>query len=1027
VKLEKFNEDTRVKIPATIQFLRLGYDYQSLNEAIANNFIEEDTNIFLNRFKPSLERINKKQFTDDEIENILQDIKQIVKNNDLGKEFYYWLINPQDKVKLIDFDNIENNDFAVCCELKFFNTQLGTHFRPDINILVNGMPLSFLEVKKPNNHEGIRAEFKRNEKRQTQPFNTRYFNMFQVVSFSNNMEYEEVDNVDNIRAGSFYSTPNGNKSVYSFLREDDDKYNYNYNYLHIPNDYIRYVTIDNHYNAENCDTPEFESNLKTTTPCNKFITSLYDKERFLYLIKYGILYVDEQIQEKHIMRYPQFFASRKIIERLKKGGKKGIIWHTQGSGKTALSAYSCNAIKDYYSKQDINTRFYFVVDRLDLLTQAEREFKKRGFNVVTCDDRDAFEKELNKPLPTNQPSDSIAEICVVNIHKFKNNIPKSSNDYGINVQRVFFIDEAHRSYSSVGTFFKNLLSADLDAVYLALTGTPILTKKERTNMKFGDYIHKYFYDKSIADGYTLRIKKEKIDTTVKNQIRNELKIVDDTDFDDPDTFESGNYIACIGKYIEKDFLQFREFPRDDSVGAMIVCKTNPQAVKMYEWFKNNTKLKTGLVISKENDAEQDKINKENQINFKNYGNEDTLDILVVNLMLTTGYDVNRLKRLYLLRGPKAHSLLQTVSRVNRPYKSPNGYIFKFGYIVDFVDIEKEYDATLAEYIKELEYEIKESDDTAPPLIGVVVDSKFVYEDYQKFKAELDSYHLETNNAEIFTQQIMLYNKDALIKLKNSLSGMKKAYMELLMSRSEEYIKLIGNDNVTNLLKCVNDRLSFLNIKEDPIGELVTLPGAEIGKIIYEFQKVKENLLDIGPSSQMDEDFANLRNILLAIRLELKKNENENDPQLKILNDWLMNVFDKLNDSTLDDVEVIIDEALEVLTEIKKINKENEIFIGKFDGNPAYLKTYHFISKNYNLDNDIINQILEVIFEDISEINNQILISQGRQNFINRINEDTTLELLNKGIFNKVKKCYTPILNEFYTNLKVYEEGLNAEY
>jgi len=328
-----------------------------------------------------------------------------------------------------------------------------------------------------------------------------------------------------------------------------------------------------------------------------------------------------------------------------------------------------------------------------------------------------------------------------------------------------------------------------------------------------------------------------------------------------------------------------------------------------------------------------------------------------------------------------------VSRVNRPYKSPNGYIFKFGYIVDFVDIEKEYDATLAEYIKELEYEIKESDDTAPPLIGVVVDSKFVYEDYQKFKAELDSYHLETNNAEIFTQQIMLYNKDALIKLKNSLSGMKKAYMELLMSRSEEYIKLIGNDNVTNLLKCVNDRLSFLNIKEDPIGELVTLPGAEIGKIIYEFQKVKENLLDIGPSSQMDEDFANLRNILLAIRLELKKNENENDPQLKILNDWLMNVFDKLNDSTLDDVEVIIDEALEVLTEIKKINKENEIFIGKFDGNPAYLKTYHFISKNYNLDNDIINQILEVIFEDISEINNQILISQGRQNFINRINEE----------------------------------------
>ena len=418
MKLEEFNEDTRVKIPATIHFLRLGYDYQSVDDAVSDCVIEENTNIFINRFKPSLERINNQQFTNAEIERIIEEIRQMVRNNDSGKEFYNWLTNPQDKVKLIDFDNPENNDFAVCCELKFYNKDLGNHFRPDINILINGMPLSFLEVKKPNNIGGIRAEFERNEDRQAEPYNTRYFNMFQVLSFSNNMEYEEVDNVDNIRAGSFYTTPNRNKSLYSFLREDDDKYIYNYDYLSISNDIIRYVTYDNHYDPKNCDTPEFKFNLKTTTPCNKFITSLYDKERILYLIKYGILYVDNQILEKHIMRYPQFFASRKIIERLENGGKKGIIWHTQGSGKTALSAYSCNIIKNYYAKQNINTRFYFVVDRLDLLTQAEREFNKRGFSVVTCDNRKDFQKELNKALPTSQSSDSIGEICVVNIQKF---------------------------------------------------------------------------------------------------------------------------------------------------------------------------------------------------------------------------------------------------------------------------------------------------------------------------------------------------------------------------------------------------------------------------------------------------------------------------------------------------------------------------------------------------------------------------------------------------------------------------------
>ena len=130
-----FNEDTRVKIPATIQFLRLGYDYQS----IKNVDVDFNTKIFRNRFKTSLEKINKRKFSDDEITSILSDIDNVIKNNDLGKEFYNWLINPIDKVKLIDFDNIENNDFAVVDELPF-SIEEGTEegsFRPDINLNSN--------------------------------------------------------------------------------------------------------------------------------------------------------------------------------------------------------------------------------------------------------------------------------------------------------------------------------------------------------------------------------------------------------------------------------------------------------------------------------------------------------------------------------------------------------------------------------------------------------------------------------------------------------------------------------------------------------------------------------------------------------------------------------------------------------------------------------------------------------------------------------------------------------------------------
>ena len=194
-----FNEDTRVKIPATIQFLRIGYHYQSLNNAD----IDFETKIFINRFKPALEKINGRSFSDGVIKDILMEINSVIKNNDLGKEFYNWLINPLSRIKLIDFENISNNDFAVVDELPFCITK-GTEegsFRPDITILINGIPLGFLEVKKPNNDGGIQKEFKK------------FFSMLQMVSFSNNMEYEEEYDAEDVKAGSFYTTPNGTNTI----------------------------------------------------------------------------------------------------------------------------------------------------------------------------------------------------------------------------------------------------------------------------------------------------------------------------------------------------------------------------------------------------------------------------------------------------------------------------------------------------------------------------------------------------------------------------------------------------------------------------------------------------------------------------------------------------------------------------------------------------------------------------------------------------------------------------------------------
>ena len=643
--MKRFNEDTRVKIPATFQFLRIGYNYQSLRDSD----IDFDTKIFVNRFKPALERINNTTLSDEEVLLLLSEIHALMRNNDLGRSFYKRLIDTTADIKLIDFDNIDNNDFAVVDELPFTierDTEEGS-FRPDVNVLINGMPLAFLEVKKPNNDGGIQAEFDRMiNKRLQNPAYRKFFNFIQIVSFSNNMEYENEDNddIEMIKAGSFYTTPNGLKTTFSFFREDEVNYHENYDYKILDEDRCREIVADLGYDPINYDTDEFKTNNVTTTPCNRFVTSVFDKERLLYLIQYGLLYIkanNDNPPEKHIMRYPQFFAARNLINRLERGEKRGIIWHTQGSGKTELAAYCNRIIKNYYAKKDTITRFFFVVDRLELLRQDNGEFSNRYFSVVNATSREDFGRELNKVLPKKTDEDTIGEFVVVNIQKFEEAMPKAQNAYDSNIQRVFFVDEAHRSYALNGTYFKNLILCDPNSVFVALTGTPLLSKKERSNLKFGDYIHKYFYDKSIADGYTLRIKKEKIDTIVKAEIKNNLQM-EDPDLNKADVYESDAYVSYLGQWIDKDFKNFRLVNTDNSIGGMIVCRSNPQAKKLHEWFNKHSRLSTGLVISDENNPLQAEANKNNQLEFKYNGMP---DILIVEYMLTTGYDVSRLKKM----------------------------------------------------------------------------------------------------------------------------------------------------------------------------------------------------------------------------------------------------------------------------------------------------------------------------------------------------------------------------------------------
>lgn len=1008
-----FNENTRVKIPATIHLLRLGYKYQSYNDAIKSGFVDNRTKIFKNLFKPSIEKINGRLFTNDEINSLLEDILGSIKNNDLGKDFYNWLINPIDRVKLIDFENINNNSFYVVNEL-IFGDKIKGSFRPDINILVNGIPLAFLEVKNPNNDGGIQVEFNRmvNE-RYEEPENRRFFNMIQMTCSSNNMEYEsDDDRGEDPKAGSFYSTPNGKKTTFNFFRDEKKKKD---GFIQDDPNIISFILQDNKYDPNIKESEEFKTNLSINSPCNVFCSSIFERERFLFFIHYGILYVEKAVREKHIMRYPQFFAARALIDRLKLGKKNGIIWHTQGSGKTALSIYCNRILNDYFAKEGIQTRFFYVVDRLDLLEQTKIEYSLRNCEAIGVDDKQSFIKELSKPLSVGKSHNASGSCTIVNIQKFVDSLPTPNNDYNAKVQRIFFIDEAHRSYSKgTGEFYKNLMLIDRDAIFIALTGTPLLGKKERSNLRFGEYIHKYFYDKSILDGYTLKIKKEEMETVAKAEIKRNLEL-ELKSGDTAKILESDEYICALGKYIDADFTNFRFINADMSIGGMIVCNSNPQAIKMQKWFENNSRLNTRLVISDESIPSE--VNKENQLAFKDPANK--IDIMIVHLMLTTGYDVDRLKKMYLLRAPKEHSLLQTISRVNRPYKSPNGTIYRYGYISDFVDITEEYDRTVANYLEELKFETTDEEGEGSSPNALLVSPDDIQKKYEKAVIDLRNI-CDTSNKEefnIFLNRIA--DKRQLFTLRSILNKIKDCKTEFLLSRADEQAKQIDKDEIRQLLKLVQNRIDFLNITDRPIDAMRILSQKEVVEIVFSFIKVRTTILDMtlhGGGIKTKERFAHLSNTIQNIK-------NQDDERVIRLNDFIREILKKLQICDLSNLDAINDEILVAINEAEAINRENEELASRFDGQFAYVKTYQDIVKEMpEVNKDNLLQLLKIIQENvtsISSVNNLILL--GRTNFIDNVKKKVTPILLKQGIYNelKLKDWYDSLLVKIYINLQLY--------
>ncbi|MEI7615050.1 MAG: DEAD/DEAH box helicase family protein, partial [Betaproteobacteria bacterium] len=334
-------------------------------------------------------------------------------------------------------------------------------------------------------------------------------------------------------------------------------------------------------------TPEFITNKNPNSPTNRLLTSLFCKDRLALLLKYGLAYVQEaKGLEKHIMRYPQLFATKAIERTIDSGIKKGIIWHTQGSGKTALSFYNVHYLTDYFQQKAVVPQFYFIVDRIDLMDQAKREFYSRGLIVHSISSKE----ELLKNFRLKQAIHNLSgkrEITVVNIQKFKDDDEVlKANDYDISCQRIYFLDEVHRSYNPTGSFLANLINSDRNAIIIGLTGTPLIANDRRSRDTFGDYIHKYYYNASIADGYTLKLIREGIETKYQLELQQALKEIEilKGNTDKRVIYAHEKFVEPLLDYIIDDFVQTRNRLGDHTLGGMVVCDSSNQARKLFEFF-----------------------------------------------------------------------------------------------------------------------------------------------------------------------------------------------------------------------------------------------------------------------------------------------------------------------------------------------------------------------------------------------------------------------------------------------------------
>lgn len=725
----QLDEYTLVEKPALDVFEKLGYNYidgKKLNKEPQQFFLLDILKRKLQEINPWLDEVGLNKAVR---EITVVQAASLVEANQM---LYYKLVNytsvKQDlgsgkkshTVKFIDFDEPEKNDFTVVNQFYIKNNDF--KIIPDLVVFVNGIPLAVLECKSPNLQDPIEEAIS------------------QLFGYKEKNEAFFYPNQVLVALARYKATYASTFAPPKYFLEWKNPYPLNERGLAA------------RLGKEGQELPSQDI----------LLYSLFSKENFLDILRsYIVFETEDNSVHKKLCRYNQYIASNKILERMAEG-KGGVIWHTQGSGKSLTMTYTAlkiRRIEKVPGSSLENPCILIVTDRNDLDDQISGTFEKCNFpNPVSVKSVEQLKEELKNP---------IGKTLFTTIQKFTTKNGEIYPELSSSENIIVFADEAHRSqYGKVGYSKKrngksetdkfgsgesadkinstlgwatNMRTAIPNALFIGFTGTPIDKNDKSTRREFGDYIDRYLPKQSIADGATVQIKYQARLPDV-HILGSELDVAFDSEFEDYTDLEQEIIKEKAGKYrtIAEDEDRIREICNDilehyttavrpEGFKAQIVTPSRDAAVTYKQILDELGAPESEIIISSSpKDDPKAEIRKyyktksqQRQIieKFKKpFDEENHLAFLIVCDMLLTGFDAPIEQVMYLDKPLKEHNLMQAVARVNRPYTENK----TCGLIIDYCGISKRLkealeifnDGDIAGYLEHLMDDVPKAEQAA---------------------------------------------------------------------------------------------------------------------------------------------------------------------------------------------------------------------------------------------------------------------------------------------------------------------------